>query len=129
MVLGAVADDFTGATDLASMLVRGGLQTELQLGRPAPEAAPSQAEAVVVALKSRTAPVAEAVQESVASWRWLAAAGATRCYFKYCSTFDSTPNCCRFVVVEVDFVPLLKKSKNSLQTGFVNDLVGHRFHL
>ena len=89
--LGAVADDFTGATDLASMLSKGGLATVLQLGLPPAGAALPAAEAVVVALKSRTAPVAEAVAESVASWRWMAAAGARRCYFKYCSTFDSTP--------------------------------------
>ncbi len=90
-LLGAVADDFTGATDLASMLARGGMRTVLRLGAPdANEPAP-EAEAVVVALKSRTAPVAEAVAESVASWRWAAKAGAGQCYFKYCSTFDSTP--------------------------------------
>ncbi|MEO0428400.1 MAG: 3-oxo-tetronate kinase [Pseudomonadota bacterium] len=90
LALGAIADDFTGATDLASMLARGGLRTELVLGRPGPDTPPSGADAVVVALKSRTAPVAEAITDSVESWRWCAAAGATRCYFKYCSTFDST---------------------------------------
>ncbi|MEO1275011.1 MAG: four-carbon acid sugar kinase family protein, partial [Pseudomonadota bacterium] len=90
LALGAIADDFTGATDLASMLARGGLRTELVLGRPGPDTPPSDADAVVVALKSRTAPVVEAVADSVESWRWCAAAGAKRCYFKYCSTFDST---------------------------------------
>ena len=91
VLLGAVADDFTGATDLASMLTRGGMRTVLRLGRPAPDEAAPDCEAVVVALKSRTAPVAEAVAESLASWRWAARAGAKQCYFKYCSTFDSTP--------------------------------------
>ena len=91
VLLGAVADDFTGATDLASMLTRGGMRTVLRLGVPAPDETAPEAEAVVVALKSRTAPVAEAVAESLASWRWAAAAGARQCYFKYCSTFDSTP--------------------------------------
>ncbi len=91
LLLGAVADDFTGATDLASMLTRGGMRTVLKLGAPAPGEAVPEAEAVVVALKSRTAPVAEAVAESLAAWRWAAAAGARQCYFKYCSTFDSTP--------------------------------------
>ncbi|MDH3667887.1 MAG: four-carbon acid sugar kinase family protein [Paracoccaceae bacterium] len=92
VLLGAVADDFTGATDLASMLARGGMRTVLRLGAPdADEPAPG-AEAVVVALKSRTAPVEEAVAQSVASWRWAAQAGAEQCYFKYCSTFDSTPH-------------------------------------
>ncbi|HSF95276.1 MAG TPA: 3-oxo-tetronate kinase [Thermohalobaculum sp.] len=91
LLLGAVADDFTGATDLASMLTRAGMRTVLKLGAPAPDAALPKAEAVVVALKSRTAPVAEAVAETLASWRWAAAGGARQCYFKYCSTFDSTP--------------------------------------
>ena len=89
-LLGAVADDFTGATDLANMLARAGMRTVLSLGRPAEADPVPDAEAVVMALKSRTAPVDEAVADSVASWRWLAAAGAEQCYFKYCSTFDST---------------------------------------
>lgn len=91
VLLGAIADDFTGATDLASMLSRAGMRTVLTLGAPRAGDAAPEAEAVVVALKSRTSPVEEAVAESVASWRWLAAAGAQQCYFKYCSTFDSTP--------------------------------------
>jgi len=91
LLLGAVADDFTGATDLASMLTRGGMRTILKLGAPEPGEGVPAAEAVVVALKSRTAPVAEAVAESLAAWRWAAAGGARQCYFKYCSTFDSTP--------------------------------------
>lgn len=89
--LGAIADDFTGATDLASMLSRGGLRTVLRLGVPDEGEALPETDAVVVALKSRTAPVDEAVADSVLSWRWLAEAGTERCYFKYCSTFDSTP--------------------------------------
>jgi len=91
-LLGAVADDFTGATDLANMIARAGMRTVLVLGRPAESDPAPQAEAVVVALKSRTAPVPEAVADSVASWSWLAQAGATQCCFKYCSTFDSTPD-------------------------------------
>lgn len=89
-LLGAVADDFTGATDLANMLARAGMRTVLVLGRPAPNAPLPEAEAAVVALKSRTAPAAAAVQDSLAAWAWLAAGGAEQCYFKYCSTFDST---------------------------------------
>jgi uncharacterized protein YgbK (DUF1537 family) len=91
LLLGAIADDFTGATDLASMLTRGGMRTILKLDAPEPGEPLPEAEAVVVALKSRTAPVAEAVAESLASWRWVAEGGARQCYFKYCSTFDSTP--------------------------------------
>jgi uncharacterized protein YgbK (DUF1537 family) len=90
LALGAVADDFTGASDLASMTARGGLRTELLLGRPAEDATPSDAQVVVAALKSRTAPVEAAVADSLAAWRWMAKGGARRCYFKYCSTFDST---------------------------------------
>ena len=89
-LLGAVADDFTGATDLANMLARAGMRTVLVLGRPGPDDALPEAEAAVVALKSRTAPVAEAIGDSLAAWGWLAAGGAEQCYFKYCSTFDST---------------------------------------
>ncbi|MGI9465049.1 MAG: four-carbon acid sugar kinase family protein, partial [Aestuariivirgaceae bacterium] len=90
LYIGAIADDFTGATDLASMLTRGGLATVLQLGAPDPADACPDADAIVVALKSRTAPVDEALYETLRSWRWMAAAGARQCYFKYCSTFDST---------------------------------------
>lgn len=94
-ILGVIADDFTGATDVASMLVRGGLRTVQLIGVPASGdvravQAVRDTEAVVIALKSRTTPAADAVAESLAAWRWLKAAGATRCYFKYCSTFDST---------------------------------------
>lgn len=91
-LLGAVADDFTGATDLANMLARAGMRTVLVLGRPAAGDGVPEAEAIVLALKSRTAPVVEAVDDSVASWQWLADAGAEQCYLKYCSTFDSTPD-------------------------------------
>jgi len=91
LLLGCVADDFTGATDLANALVAGGLPTELRLGVPDRPAEPSAApRAVVLALKSRTAPVAEAVRDSVAAARWLIAGGTARLYFKVCSTFDST---------------------------------------
>jgi uncharacterized protein YgbK (DUF1537 family) len=92
LTLGVVADDFTGATDVASMLVRGGMRTVQLIGVPAGStpAAAADADAVVVALKSRTTPAAEAVAESLAAWRWLRAAGARHGYFKYCSTFDST---------------------------------------
>ena len=88
-LLGAVADDVTGATDLASVLVREGMRTTLRIG--VPDRLEAEADAVVVALKSRTAPVEQAVRESVGSLRALRAWGAERFYFKVCSTFDSTP--------------------------------------
>ncbi|MFN3417092.1 MAG: 3-oxo-tetronate kinase [Caldimonas sp.] len=88
-VLGVIADDFTGATDVASMLVRAGMRTVQVMG--VPEGSPPKADAVVVALKSRTTPAAQAVADSLAALRWLQVAGARQFYFKYCSTFDSTP--------------------------------------
>jgi uncharacterized protein YgbK (DUF1537 family) len=89
MLLGCIADDFTGATDLASMLVRSGMTTVQTIGIPARplDEAP---DAVVVALKSRTIPAPEAIAQSLAALRWLQAQGARQIYFKYCSTFDST---------------------------------------
>ena len=93
IALGIIADDFTGATDIASMLVRGGLRTVQVIGVPQGEVATevAQADAVVVALKSRTTPAAQAVADSLAALRWLQAAGARQFIFKICSTFDSTP--------------------------------------
>jgi 3-dehydrotetronate 4-kinase len=92
MDLGCIADDFTGGTDLANNLVRAGMRAVQVIGVPAADAAPvAEADAVIVALKSRTAPVAEAVAQSLAAARWLRAQGATQIYFKVCSTFDSTP--------------------------------------
>ena len=89
MLLGCIADDFTGATDLASMLVRGGMRTLQTIGVP-DGPPPADADAVVVALKSRTIPAREAVAQSLAALAWLRDAGAEQIYFKYCSTFDST---------------------------------------
>ena len=89
MFLGAIADDVTGATDLCSVLVRGGMRTVQTVGVPADLELPG-VDAVVVALKSRTAPVEEAVRDSVAALRRLRELGAERCFFKICSTFDST---------------------------------------
>ena len=89
VLLGCIADDFTGATDLANMLVRGGMRTVQTIGVPsAPLDTPAQA--VVVALKSRTVPRDEAIAESLAALEWLRSLGCRQFYFKYCSTFDST---------------------------------------
>lgn len=87
--LGCIADDFTGATDLANNLVRAGMRVVQAMGVPT-QPLDSDADAVVVALKSRTLPVAEAVTQSLAALSWLRAQGAQQIYFKYCSTFDST---------------------------------------
>ncbi len=87
--LGCIADDFTGATDLANNLVRAGMRVLQTIGVP-DAGLHEQVDAVVVALKSRTNPPGEAVAQSLAALRWLQAAGARQIYFKYCSTFDST---------------------------------------
>ena len=95
-LLGCIADDFTGATDLAGMLVRAGMRTVQMIGVPGRPLAADDArtaagpDAIVVALKSRTTPAASAVAESLAALRWLQQAGCRQFLFKYCSTFDST---------------------------------------
>ena len=89
-VLGCIADDFTGGTDLAGMLVKAGMRTVQMIGVPQ-EPIGDDIDAVVIALKSRTNPVEDAIAESLAALRWLQAAGCKQFYFKYCSTFDSTP--------------------------------------
>ncbi len=90
MILGAIGDDFTGSSDLALMLAKGGMRTVQYVGAPD---APAEAgvQAGVVALKSRSIPAAEAVALSLAALDWLRAQGCVQFYFKYCSTFDSTP--------------------------------------
>ncbi len=89
LLLGAVADDFTGATDLCNTLVAAGMRTVQTVGVPAAGTA-LDADAAVVALKSRTVPATDAVRESRTALRWLRQQGARQIVFKYCSTFDST---------------------------------------
>jgi len=89
--LGCIADDFTGATDLASLLARSGANVSLRIG--VPDETPSDtatAEFEIIALKIRTIPAAEAVAEGRQALEWLRKAGANRFFWKYCSTFDST---------------------------------------
>lgn len=90
MLLGVVADDLTGATDVALMLQRAGMRVVQVIGVPASADALPEADAVVVSLKSRTTPAAEAVAQSLTSARALRQRGAKQVLFKYCSTFDST---------------------------------------
>ncbi|MFI5445072.1 3-oxo-tetronate kinase [Polaromonas sp. UC242_47] len=89
LLLGCIADDFTGATDLANNLVRAGMRVVQTIGLPDQPLA-ADIDAVVVALKSRTLPVDQAIAQSLAALHWLQAQGAQQIYFKYCSTFDST---------------------------------------
>ncbi|MGE8491719.1 3-oxo-tetronate kinase [Comamonas sp.] len=88
--LGCIADDFTGATDLANNLVRAGMRVVQTIGVPSGPL-DTEVDAVVVALKSRTIPAEQAVAQSLEALRWLQGQGAQQIYFKYCSTFDSTP--------------------------------------
>ena len=90
MLLGAVADDITGATDLCLMLTREGLRTVQVIGVPVPGQSFPDADAIVIALKSRSIPADQAVAQSLAAVRALLDAGAQQILFKYCSTFDST---------------------------------------
>ena len=92
-ILGCIADDYTGATDLSSMLVRAGLRVIQCFGSEELDAVNdqlSQADAVVVALKSRSIPPCEAIEKSLAALNVLQKRGFERIFFKYCSTFDST---------------------------------------
>jgi 3-dehydrotetronate 4-kinase len=90
-LLGCIADDFTGGTDLANNLVKSGFRTVQTLGIPRGPKAAVGSDAVVVALKTRTCPPKQAVRESLQALEWLQTLGCKQFYFKYCSTFDSTP--------------------------------------
>lgn len=91
LVVGAIADDFTGALDLSNNLVQAGLRVLQINGLPTSSDLPGDVDAVVIALKSRTAPPETAVSESRTALDWLRARGARKYFIKYCSTFDSTP--------------------------------------
>ena len=89
MILGCIADDFTGATDLAGLLRRSGASVQLHFGLP-DGPSDGHADIEIVALKCRTETVDTAVADCTAAGRWLLAGGAQQLYWKYCSTFDST---------------------------------------
>jgi len=109
LLLGCIADDFTGATDLANNLVRAGMRVVQAIGVPATPL-DANVDAVVVALKSRTIAPAEAIAQSLEALRWLQAQGAQQIYFKYCSTFDSTP--------EGNIGPVTEALMDALQCDF-----------
>ncbi|MFC9502205.1 3-oxo-tetronate kinase [Streptomyces sp. NPDC057002] len=109
--LGCIADDFTGATDLANNLVRAGMRVvQLIDTPPAGVEEAVDADAVVIALKSRTVPAADAVEASLRALAWLRSMGAEQIYFKYCSTFDSTP--------AGNIGPVTEALMDALGTGF-----------
>lgn len=91
IVLGCIADDFTGAGDAASFLVKGGLGVRLYNGIPKQHPADDDVQAIVIALKSRMQETNQAVADTLHAARFLLSTGAKQIYFKYCSTFDSTP--------------------------------------
>lgn len=90
MLLGCIGDDFTGSSDLGNTLAKEGMRVVQYVGTPDRPASPD-VEAGIVSLKSRTIPAAEAVAQSLAALDWLKAQGCEQFFFKYCSTFDSTP--------------------------------------
>ncbi|WP_228779536.1 3-oxo-tetronate kinase [Rouxiella silvae] len=89
MYLGVIADDFTGATDIASFLVQNGMST-IQVNGVPTDTLNIAADAVVISLKSRSCPAEKAVEDSLRALKWLQQQGCEQFYFKYCSTFDST---------------------------------------
>jgi uncharacterized protein YgbK (DUF1537 family) len=90
LLLGCIADDFTGATDLAGTLVRAGMRTVQMIDVPAPGTPLPDVDAIVIALKSRTIPPQQAIGMSLKALDWLRGHGCRQYFFKYCSTFDST---------------------------------------
>lgn len=109
VLLGCIADDFTGATDLANNLVRAGMRVLQTIGVPQ-EPVDVEVDAVVVSLKTRTIPPAEAVAQSLKACAWLQAQGARQIYFKYCSTFDST--------AQGNIGPVIDALMDALKTDF-----------
>lgn len=92
LLIGCIADDFTGGSDAASFLRKAGLKTVLLNGVGDWEGVKAlRPEAVVIALKSRSIPAELAVSQTLKAAKWLLECGAAHLYFKYCSTFDSTP--------------------------------------
>jgi 3-dehydrotetronate 4-kinase len=90
LALGCIADDYTGASDLANTLTRCGLRTVQTIGVPASDLALPEVDAVVVSLKSRSIEAGQAVSRSRAAEQWMRQRGARHVLFKICSTFDST---------------------------------------
>lgn len=109
ILLGCIADDFTGATDLANNLVRAGMRVVQTIGVPN-HPITADVDAVIVALKSRTIAPANAIAQSLQALQWLQAQGATQIYFKYCSTFDST--------AQGNIGPVTEALMDALQTDF-----------
>ena len=91
MKIGVIGDDFTGSGDIANTLAKAGARTVQYVGTPNEKRANENIDAAVIALKTRSVAASDAVTQSLAACRWLVANGAEQIVFKYCSTFDSTP--------------------------------------
>ena len=91
VLIGCIADDFTGASDAASFLAKSGLKTLLVNEIPAGGLPVDGCDAVVVGLKTRSIPPQDAVRSTVKALEWLQRLEPRQYYIKYCSTFDSTP--------------------------------------
>jgi len=139
MLLGCIGDDFTGSSDIANTLSKGGMKVTQYTGIPNEPALPD-VEAGVVSLKSRTIPVDEAISQSLDAAKWLLDQGCEQIFFKYCSTFDSTPEGNIGPVAEalakylkedqVIFCPAFPATGRSIYQGhlFVNDTLKHIAH-
>ncbi|MBY5393536.1 four-carbon acid sugar kinase family protein [Rhizobium leguminosarum] len=90
ILLGSIADDYTGASDLANTLTKNGLRTVQTVGIPDPSLALPDVDAVVISLKIRSVPASDAVAAAASAERWLRQRGAGHVLYKICSTFDST---------------------------------------
>lgn len=134
MLLGCIGDDFTGSSDIANTLAKGGMSVTQYNGVP-DHPADSDVEAGVVSLKSRTIPVDDAIRQSLEAARWLLDQGCEQIFFKYCSTFDSTKEGNIGPVAEalashlgedqVVFCPAFPATGRSIYQGhlFVNDML------
>lgn len=139
--LGCIADDFTGAGDAASFLADQGLRTLLLIWPVTEAIDPTEYDAVVIALKSRSEEKTLAVRESLAAVNWLRDKGAQKIYIKYCSTFDSTPEgnigpVCDAVMEAMDqpytiLCPSLPKNGRTVEHGvlYVNGVPLARSHM
>ncbi len=142
LLIGCVADDFTGAGDAASFLSANGLKTLLTNGIPADSANLSgDFSAIVIALKSRTQETSQAIADSLAAFEWLKNQGAQTLYFNYCSTFDSTPSgnigpvadavLEKYDIPYTNLCPALPVNKRTVRDGilFVGDMPLSESHM
>jgi 3-dehydrotetronate 4-kinase len=134
MLLGVIADDFTGASDIANTLVKEGMKVTQYVGVPSQQSLET-CECGVVSLKSRTIPAQEAIKQSLEALEWLLQQGCVQIVFKYCSTFDSTAEgnigpvaealLARLGETKTVFCPAFPENNRSIYQGhlFVGDVL------